>query len=377
MREELSKAIIELYVTNLGIKKDEKVLVFTDTIRSDEDVSDRDRKRRKGLVSLAEKVAGIGKEFCKTIFLTYPSLKEHGAEPPREAWIAAFGGEVIDRLEEDGFLRQTLEKKLTPYLLRRVEGIIREHKNEARVDAVIALANFSTTHTMFRELLCRACGVRYASMPLFERKMFFGPMRVDWKQLARRTEALAEVLSNGNELLVNSPNGTDLRIKMKGRPIMADTGLLVKPGVFSNLPAGEVFFAPLEGRTEGRLVLEWAPTRRLSSPITLIIKDGLVVRVLGKEPYADLLRKVLKGSSKFRNIAELGIGTNDRAKRPDNILESEKILGTVHIALGDNSTFGGKVKTPFHQDFVVFDPTVVLLKGRKRMDILKESRLLV
>jgi hypothetical protein len=36
----------------------------------------------------------------------------------------------------------------------------------------------------------------------------------------------------------------------------------------------------------------------------------------------------------------------------------------VHIALGDNSTFGGEVKTPFHQDFIFFRPTVVL-KDRK------------
>jgi leucyl aminopeptidase (aminopeptidase T) len=64
------------------------------------------------------------------------------------------------------------------------------------------------------------------------------------------------------------------------------------------------------------------------------------------------------------NVAEVGIGTNERATRPDNILESEKILGTIHIALGDNSTFGGRVKTPFHQDFVFFRPTVVLTDSK-------------
>jgi leucyl aminopeptidase (aminopeptidase T) len=62
-----------------------------------------------------------------------------------------------------------------------------------------------------------------------------------------------------------------------------------------------------------------------------------------------------------RNIAELGIGTNDRATRPDNILEAEKILGTVHIALGDNSGFGGTVSTPFHEDYVFYRPTLTAL----------------
>ncbi|MDP2168583.1 MAG: hypothetical protein Q8J64_09675, partial [Thermodesulfovibrionales bacterium] len=77
------------------------------------------------------------------------------------------------------------------------------------------------------------------------------------------------------------------------------------------------------------------------------------------------------------NIAELGIGTNDRAKRPDNILESEKILGTVHIALGDNISFGGRVKAAFHQDFVFFRPTVLLIdRAGKKTELMREGILL-
>ena len=73
------------------------------------------------------------------------------------------------------------------------------------------------------------------------------------------------------------------------------------------------------------------------------------------------------------NIAELGIGTNDKATRPDNILETEKILGTVHIAIGDNSTFGGKVSVPFHQDFIFFKPTMIVKKGCESVEILNNG----
>jgi len=61
------------------------------------------------------------------------------------------------------------------------------------------------------------------------------------------------------------------------------------------------------------------------------------------------------------------------AKRADNILESEKILGTIHIAFGDNSTFGGKVQTPFHQDFVIFKPTVTIVREDEEKTILDEG----
>ncbi len=79
-----------------------------------------------------------------------------------------------------------------------------------------------------------------------------------------------------------------------------------------------------------------------------------------------------------RNIAELGIGTNDRASRPDNILEAEKILGTIHIAFGDNSSFGGKVSTPFHEDYVFYGPTVTaILEDGTRDILLDEGKLVV
>jgi len=74
------------------------------------------------------------------------------------------------------------------------------------------------------------------------------------------------------------------------------------------------------------------------------------------------------------NIAEIGIGTNDRAVRPDNILESEKILGTIHVALGDNSSFGGKVKTPFHQDFVFFR-LVLIFRDSSEETLMKDGKL--
>jgi leucyl aminopeptidase (aminopeptidase T) len=106
------------------------------------------------------------------------------------------------------------------------------------------------------------------------------------------------------------------------------------------------------------------------------VKNGFVVNVSGEDEYAEYLSTKLSERKENRNIAELGIGTNDRATRPDNILESEKILGTIHIALGDNSSFGGKIKTPFHQDFVFFKPTVTLIrKDGSKKDILKSGRL--
>jgi aminopeptidase len=238
---------------------------------------------------------------------------------------------------------------------------------------VIALSHYSTSHTRFRDLLTKVCGARYASMPLFEFSMLEGPMNVDWKSLARISKGIAARLNKAVEVEIGTPNGSKISFSVRGRKALADTGILTERGAFGNLPAGEVFLAPVEGSANGRLVLGWAPTRELASPVSLVIKGGLVEEVIGEELFAEKLRKRLSERGQNRNIAEFGIGTNNRAKRPDNILEAEKIMGTIHIALGDNSTFGGKVKTPMHQDFVFFRPTVRLVRKDGSIDVLMKA----
>jgi leucyl aminopeptidase (aminopeptidase T) len=213
-------------------------------------------------------------------------------------------------------------------------------------------------------------------MPLFDISMLEGAMNVDWKDLSTKTTRLAKIVNAAESVAVKTPNGTSITFSKKGRKAISDTGILTRKGAFGNLPAGEVYLAPAEGSAQGTLILEWGPTRQFKSPLTLTVKDGYVTDMSGKDEYIEYLRAKLGERKENGNIAELGIGTNRAAQRPDNILESEKILGTIHIALGDNSSFGGTVKTPFHQDFVFFKPTVTLITGdgsKKR--ILKAGRL--
>ncbi|HSW63308.1 MAG TPA: hypothetical protein VLH56_08365 [Dissulfurispiraceae bacterium] len=353
--------IRSIYTTNLNIKPHESVLIFTDTIQPGESLSESDRCRRLHLQDVALLTAEVGRAFAKKVhYVQYPAMHSHGVEPPVEVWQAAFGKKAINALEKARVLEPILLKKTTGDILLKAKSILEKHVGAA-VDAIIALANYSTSHTRFRELLTSVSGARYASMPLFDVSMFDGPMSVDWKALDRRTRAIAKMVNNAEMVEITTPDGSHLKLSKKGRTALPDTGMLKKPGAFSNLPAGEVFFAPVEGIAEGQLVLRWGPTRELGCPITLVVSEGMVHSVIGNDPYADMLRATLAERDENRNIAELGIGTNDRAKRPDNILEAEKILGTVHVALGDNSSFGGVVKTPYHQDFVFFKPTVILL----------------
>ncbi|MEW6066774.1 MAG: aminopeptidase [Nitrospirota bacterium] len=370
-------ALRDIFRVNLGVKQYERVLVFNDRISEKKDISESERERRLRLRDISLLTAETGKNFCKSvIFFEYTATGSHGEEPPSKLWDIAFGKKAIEGLRREQIFSPILKKIAKDKDIKKAEEIIRRYKNDA-VNCVIALANYSTSHTRFRDFLTRICGCRYASMPIFEISMLEGAMNVDWKTLAKRTREIAKVVNMAEFIKIKTPNGTSISFSKKGRKALSDTGILTRKGSFGNLPAGEVFLAPVEKTANGRLVLEWGPMRRFESPIILTVKNGYVLDISGEDKYADYLRMKLSERKENGNIAELGIGTNEAAKRPDNILESEKIFGTIHIALGDNSSFGGNVKTPFHQDFVFFKPTVTLIhKDSSKEVILKAGRLL-
>jgi aminopeptidase len=364
-----------IFRTNLGVKKNERCLVFTDRPSLEEEGDPAESGRRSRLGCIAFLAAETGKCFAKEMILhEFPSTKSHGAEPPPELWEKAFGKRAVAALRRKKILDPILTKEAGDRDIAAAEEIISRFKDDA-VDAVVALSYYSTSHTRFRDFLTRICGTRYASMPLFDVSMLEGPMNVDWKSLARTAKKIAAAVNKAEEIEIRTPNGTHLSFSTQGRKALADTGIMTRPGSFGNLPSGEVFLAPVEGSANGRLVVEWAPTRELTFPVALIVKNGLVRKVTGKDDFAMALSRKLEERGENRNIAEFGIGTNSMAKRPDNILESEKIFGTIHIALGDNSSFGGHTKTPFHQDFVFFRPTVTLiLKDGKKTILMKNGK---
>jgi leucyl aminopeptidase (aminopeptidase T) len=95
-------------------------------------------------------------------------------------------------------------------------------------------------------------------------------------------------------------------------------------------------------------------------PIKIRVKNGYAVEISGGAGAAALRGKLEPLGAKAFNIAEFGIGTNDAARIIGSILEDEKVMGTIHIALGNNMSMGGTVDVPVHLDGIVKSPTVEL-----------------
>lgn len=368
------EAFASLFEVNMGVKKGERKVVFTDSIRPEEQKNEPDSDRRRRLSEVAQAAAVFAAQrYGNSSFVIYPATAASGAEPPAELWKAVFGERNVTRLEQGGLLSRLIAKTAGKDELEAARHIVVSGRGDV-ADVVVALSNNSTSHTRFRSL-ANAAGCRFASLPHFDPEMFFGSMQVDWHALKLRTDRLVEALKDVVELRLSTPNGTRMTFGCSGRIAAGDDGMLTAPGSFGNLPAGEVYLAPVEGTSSGVMVLEYAPARKLGSPVRLVVREGEAIEVEGDDVFAESLRSSFSENPKIRNIAEVGIGTNDRATRPDNILEAEKILGTVHVALGDNSGFGGKVQVPFHEDYIFFRPTLVaVFADRGELSLLDDGK---
>jgi leucyl aminopeptidase (aminopeptidase T) len=231
-------------------------------------------------------------------------------------------------------------------------------------DVFIAPTTRSLSHTTARKQ-ASDMGARGATMPGVTEDMLARVMAVDFDQMASRSRAVAALLDQGSVAHVTCPRGTQLTLELSTRPGISDDGDLTARGAFGNLPCGEGFIAPLNG--EGQLVASsLAPLGLSPEPATLTMHDGQLVSAengLGPEFLALLKRHGELGT----NLAELGVGTNDRAQLTGNVLEDEKILGTVHIAFGASAGIGGTVSVPIHLDVVVLDASLEI-DGRPVLD---------
>ena len=239
-------------------------------------------------------------------------------------------------------------------------------------DVVLAPTTYSLTHTQARLRASRA-GARVATMPMItEEMMCRGAMLADYHDVSRLTKRVADLLTEASEVEVITPAGTDLVLDISGREACPDTGIFHNPGDWGNLPAGEAFIAPVEGKARGRIVVDGSMVDTLSATIEIKVENGLATRISGR-PAGRLIKMLEEAGPRAYNLAEFGIGTNPKARLMGNVLEDEKVLGTCHVAFGDNSTFGGKVLAGIHVDGILLRPTVkldgkiIMEKGRLKI----------
>jgi leucyl aminopeptidase (aminopeptidase T) len=330
-KKRIAPGIRDMLRVNMGLAEGEKVLVVNDVLGPSlwADLNDDELMRASERSVLARMIARIAREAypaCSVDLHTYPATGRHGSEPDEET-------------------------------ARRMKA----------ADVVIALTTYSLSHTDAREGATQS-GARIASMPGFEPEMFLpdGPMAVDYELVSKDTARIAKLLTNASAVAVRSPEGTDVTFSLAGRPGQADDGIYSARSAWGNLPAGEAYTVPVEGSAEGRVTVVAGAGEGVTADMGLVFRNGSVCEIEGGGETGENLRRLMDIGSEAdeprrrRNLAELGVGTNPNARSPLNTLEAEKIKGTIHVAVGDNSHMGGEVSCDLHEDFIVHRPDLFL-----------------
>lgn len=241
----------------------------------------------------------------------------------------------------------------------------------ARYDVVLCTTLRSLTHTEARRA-ASAAGARVATLPGVTEDIMVRCMNADYTRIAARTAAVCDLMAHTSVIRVTSPAGTDITLPIQGRKAHASSGIFREKGQFGNLPTGEAYLAPVEGQSQGVVVVDgsMAGIGVTNQPIRIVVQDGYATDITGGAE-ADRLRELLEPHGRSaRTVAEFGIGTNDRAILTGKILEDEKVMGTIHIAFGDNKSMGGSVRVASHLDGLVkqpdvwFDDRLIMKAGR-------------
>ena len=223
---------------------------------------------------LREEAADAGPDAVLTVISERPS---HGAEPPRtvaEAMVAA--------------------------------------------DVLMAPTVQSLSHTAARKRATDA-GARCATLPGVTEEMLARVMSADMAGLRRKGHVVADALDLASEARIRDANGTALRLDIAGREAIPDSGEHTEPGASANLPCGEGFVSPAGG--DGTLVIDGslASIGLVEEPVVLVVEGGHLTSARGGQGMAFMELLTVHGEN-GTNIAELGIGTNERAILTGEIL---------------------------------------------------------
>lgn len=168
---------------------------------------------------------------------------------------------------------------------------------------------------------------------------------IDYDKLKASCKQKIKEINDSKSVIIKTGDTDVLTLSLEGRDWLIDAG-------DGDLPCGEISIAPIEGLAEGCVYFDklYAEDVGIYDDIRLIIKKGRLISS-DNEKFNDFINQLPENGGNL--ICEFGIGMNPNITGliGYTVLD-EKMAGTFHIAIGDNTMFGGKNSAPLHMDFV-------------------------
>jgi hypothetical protein len=326
---DLEKLLVDVFAPQRG----ERVLVMTDLPHAESSDTEAWADRRRMAAEWQSAFRKLGERHGFTVhpLLKYAATGAHGAPLPEDG---DMDGEKV-----------------------RLEDILSE------TNIAVALTEYSATAPLIG-FMKTLSSLRCASMPGIVKSMEGTALSADYTEVARKSHLLADRLNRAKGARVKFSTGHEVYFDLRHRQAEADDGQLHqdKKGVrLVNLPSGEACIAPYEGEVEGEpsKTEGTIPADYGGELVLYRLRENRIAEIIGQGAKAGEMRDYFAVDEAGRNIAELGLGCNDRAVICGSVLEDEKVLG-MHWAYGLSQHIGGVTgpsqfsdpKHVVHQDIV-------------------------
>ncbi|MDP0506907.1 MAG: aminopeptidase [Fusobacterium sp. JB019] len=299
---------------NLGVKKEEEVLIVADT-GTDMRISN----------ALAASVQSIGAEFTIAIM---PTRKANSKKALRTTNAIAKAAEAVDVLI-------TISKGSAPAFDSRLVDLL------------------------FKEKSLRTCYINGREIDTYLK----GGALADYEAIYKDGLKLKEEWDKRKTFELKSASGSFIKGELGEYPTLLGCGVAREKGTDMAFSDGEVSLTPNDNSVNGVLVID-GPIQTLgmpSKPIKLTIKNSRVISVdSGDSSIVAKLKNVFETVENSNYIAELAIGLNPCCLKEGDFIEEKKAYGNSHMALGDNTYFGGDIKSGIHWDVIIRNPTITM-----------------
>lgn len=266
----------------------------------------------------------------------------------------------------------TVYEYMLPGSLRPLMSIpddLAELLGMARPDLVFNQMKGIAEETPFRiSLHCEESlyGARVGHSPDINMGMVEHAMTADIKAIRKQAVKLKQKFHGADTIHVTAAAGTDVTFSIKGRGFSND--LRIKKGRAGNLPAGEIWCAPVETSMNGKIVCDGSigDLGQVKKPLVIHVKNGKILSVESQDmEMASAVDRLIHLDGDASLAGEFGIGLNPNARLTGLMLEDEKAAGTAHIAFGQNTDMlGGQNNSMTHRDFLFLAPTIITDAGK-------------
>ncbi|MHB8605224.1 MAG: aminopeptidase [Thermoplasmatota archaeon] len=210
---------------------------------------------------------------------------------------------------------------------------------------------------------------RHGHMPGITKLLMETGMCADYEAVADLTMRLFKRVQGHRRAVVTSEHGTDFEVVFHPEwKWLPDTGMFHKKGDWGNLPAGEVYTAPLflHGRLVTHLLGDYFSEKfgKLTPPVAFDVADSRVVldSITGPAQVVKEFKAYLTSDPWGTRAGEFAMGTNTALTDVvGNLLQDEKIPG-VHVAFGHpySDETGAPWTAKTHVDCVLLHTDVTL-----------------